>query len=178
MATIPNSTILPRTVYESPCHRVRVVREGPRDFALFLDDRYTKRYPSAFQAEHDGGLWLHEQSLELAAQLADEAAMSDAAAQPAIPHEGPYIVTEASTRHAMYLDGLIVGFARTREEARRTLRELISEVQQMESVAAADMHADAAQLADEARVPDAASAGVLALDILPPFLAAPCPCLA
>src|SRR6185436_9782549 len=114
MATIPNSTILPRTVYESPCHRVRVVREGPRDFALFLDDRYTKSYPFAFQAEHDGGLWLHEQSLELAAQLAT-------------PHEGPHIITEAPTRHAMYLDGQMVGFARTKDEARRNLQEVMEE---------------------------------------------------
>jgi hypothetical protein len=97
---------------------------------------------------------------------------------PAIPHEGPHVVTEAPTRHAMYLDGLIVGFARTKEEARQTLRELISEVQQMETVAAADMHADAAQLADEARVPDAAGAGVLDLAILHSRLITPCPCLA
>ena len=79
MSTSLNSTITPRTVYESPCGRVRIVRDGPRDFALYLDDRYTKSYPFSFQAEHEGGLWLHEQSLELAAQLADEAAMRDAA---------------------------------------------------------------------------------------------------
>jgi len=99
-------------------------------------------------------------------------------ASPAIPHEGPYIVTEAPTRHAMYLDGLIVGFARTKDEARRTLQEVMEETRRMESVAAADMYADAAQLADEAAIPDVACAGVLALDILSPLLAASCPCLA
>jgi hypothetical protein len=98
--------------------------------------------------------------------------------QPAIPQEGPHVVTEAPTRHAMYLDGLIVGFARTKEEARRTLQELISEVQQMETVAAADMHAAAAQFADEAAMPDVACAGIFDLNILPSLLIPACPCLA
>jgi hypothetical protein len=65
---------------------------------------------------------------------------------PIIPHEGPHIVTEATTRHAMYLDGQLVGFARTKDEASCTLRELISEVQRTEAVATADMHANAALL--------------------------------
>jgi hypothetical protein len=99
-------------------------------------------------------------------------------ASSAIPHEGPHIITEAPARHAMYLDGLIVGFARTKEEARRTLQEVMEETQRMETVAAADMRAAAAQLADEARVADAAGAGVLDLAILHSRLITPCPCLA
>jgi hypothetical protein len=65
---------------------------------------------------------------------------------PAIPREGPYIVKEASTFQAMYLDGLLVGFARTEGEAGLTLRELIAEMQRMEDVASADIEADAALL--------------------------------
>ena len=79
MSTTPDSTTAPCTVYASPCGRVRVECDGPHDFALYLDDRYARSYEGSAQAEHDGGVWLHEQAQELAAQLADEAAMRDAA---------------------------------------------------------------------------------------------------
>ena len=62
--------------------RTRTKRDGPRDFALYLNGQYTKSYAFAYQAEHDGGVWLHEQMEQLAADLADEAA--DAQEQPAM----------------------------------------------------------------------------------------------
>jgi hypothetical protein len=36
-------------------------------------------YERSYQAKHEGSVWLHEEIQELAAQLADEAAMRDAA---------------------------------------------------------------------------------------------------
>jgi hypothetical protein len=89
MATTPDSTTAPRTVCASPCGRVRVQRDGPGDFALYLDDCYTKSYEDSAQAEHDGSVWLHEQAQELAAQLADEAAMRDAALAGAVDPTRP-----------------------------------------------------------------------------------------
>jgi hypothetical protein len=78
MSATSSSTAASCIVYASPCGRVRVERDGPHHFALYLDDRYTGSYECSAQAEHDGDVWLHEQILELAALLADEAAMRDA----------------------------------------------------------------------------------------------------
>jgi hypothetical protein len=78
MSAKTNSTTAPRTIYASPCGRVRVERDGPRDFALYLDGVYVQSYAYSYQAEHEGGVWLHEQTQELVAILADEAAMRDA----------------------------------------------------------------------------------------------------
>lgn len=77
MAAKTNSTTA-RTIYESPEGRVKVVREGNRDFSLYLDGFYTRSYEFAFQAEHEGGVWLTEQAAELTATLADEQADKDA----------------------------------------------------------------------------------------------------
>jgi hypothetical protein len=63
-------------------------------------------------------------------------------APPAIPREGPSVVAEAPTRHAMYLDGALVGFARTTSEARTTLDELIAHIHWLDRVASADREAE------------------------------------
>jgi hypothetical protein len=75
----PNSTTARHVTFQTPDGRVKVVRDGARDFALYLDGFYTSSYEFSYQAEHEGGVWLHEQTQELAAILADEAAMRDAA---------------------------------------------------------------------------------------------------
>ena len=60
MATTHSTT--PRTVYQSLCGRVTVVRDGPKDYSLHLDGVYTRSYERSWDAEHDGGVWLHEQA--------------------------------------------------------------------------------------------------------------------
>jgi hypothetical protein len=79
-----------RVVYESPCRLVRVERDGPRDFALYLHGQYTKSYKFQYQAEHDGGVWLEEQARELAVALADEAAERER--EPAEEAEGALLL--------------------------------------------------------------------------------------
>jgi hypothetical protein len=74
MTAKTHSTTAERITFQTPCGRVKVVREGNRDFALSLDGFYTKSYDYSFQAEHEGGMWLHEQAEELALQLRDEEA--------------------------------------------------------------------------------------------------------
>ena len=98
MSTTPDSTTAPRIVYQTPCERVRVERDGPKDYSLYLDGVYTRSFARSWDAEHEGGMqreqhqrqpvvWLHEQTLELAAQLADEAAMRDAARAGALDRD-------------------------------------------------------------------------------------------
>jgi hypothetical protein len=98
MATTPDSTTSLNTVYASPCGRVRVERDGPHDFALYLDERYTGSYECSTQAEHDGAVWLHEQAMELAAVLADEAAMRDAARTTALDTDAAFAFNILITR--------------------------------------------------------------------------------
>ncbi len=59
-----------------------------------------------------------------------------------IPAEGPYVITEAAGTHAMYLDGQLIGVARTRDEAHATLAELIDEIAWQTKVTTADIAAD------------------------------------
>lgn len=98
MATTLDSTTAPRTIYASPCGRVTVERDGPRDFALYLDDCYTKSYEHSAQAKHDGTVWLHEQTVELVAQLADEATLRDAPLSGAIDTDAAFDLSILPTR--------------------------------------------------------------------------------
>jgi hypothetical protein len=63
-----------------------------------------------------------------------------------IPAEGPYIITEANDTHAMYLDGQLVGLARTHPDAEVTLQELINEITWQTKVETADIEAERAAL--------------------------------
>lgn len=75
MATRKSTTsAFPRVSFESECKRVRVVAEAHRDYALFLDDRYSGSYTMSIEAEHEGLAWLNEQAAELAIELADSSA--------------------------------------------------------------------------------------------------------
>ena len=58
-----------RVVYESPEKRVRIERNSPRDFSLYLDDSYAGRFDFQFQAEAAAGAWMHEQVEALVAEL-------------------------------------------------------------------------------------------------------------
>ena len=92
MSTATHSTTAERITFQTPDGRVKVVRDGPRDFALYLDGLYVQSYVYSYQAEHDGGVWLHEQTLELAALLADEAAMRDAARATALDTDAAFVL--------------------------------------------------------------------------------------
>jgi hypothetical protein len=63
-----------------------------------------------------------------------------------IPPEGPYVITEAADTHAMYLDGQLVGVARTKDEAHATLAELMDEIARETRIVSADIAADRAAL--------------------------------
>src|SRR5215471_5441802 len=74
MATKAHFITPPRIVYQTPCGRVRVERDGPKDYSLYLDSIYARSFDRSWDAEHEGGMWLHEQAEALTAQLADEQA--------------------------------------------------------------------------------------------------------
>jgi hypothetical protein len=78
MTAKTHSTTAPRVVYQSPCARVKVMRDGPKDFSLYLDGVYSRSFERSWDAEHEGGMWLHEQAEALALQLRDEEAERDA----------------------------------------------------------------------------------------------------
>jgi hypothetical protein len=65
---------------------------------------------------------------------------------PAIPAEGPHIITEADDTHLMYLDGFLIGVAHTYEDAQATLAEAIDEIALQTRATTADMAAEAAAL--------------------------------
>jgi hypothetical protein len=66
-----------------------------------------------------------------------------------IPPEGPYVITEANDSHAMYLDGQLIGVARTRDEAHATLAELMDEIARETLVTTADIAAERAAVLRE-----------------------------
>jgi hypothetical protein len=59
-----------------------------------------------------------------------------------IPPEGPHVITEAANAHAMYLDGQLIGVARTRDEAYATLAELMDEIARETRIVSADIEAE------------------------------------
>lgn len=77
----------PRTTYESPCGRIRVVRLAAKDFALYEDGEYVGSFDYSFQAEHAGLVWLAEQAAQvelMAQQAANVAAEADQADEVAL----------------------------------------------------------------------------------------------
>jgi hypothetical protein len=74
----PKSTTSTRIVYQSPDGAVRVECDGPRDYALFLNDRYVRSYRSSAEAEVAAGVALHEQAEQVFLDTLDAAAERDA----------------------------------------------------------------------------------------------------
>lgn len=65
---------------------------------------------------------------------------------PAIPAEGKYVIRNEETRDfSMYLDGQLVGCARTETEADATLDQLVDEIARHTRITTADMAAERAE---------------------------------
>ena len=63
---------------------------------------------------------------------------------PAIPAEGPHIISEATDTHLMYLDGFLIGVAHTYADAQASLNEAMDEIALQTRTATADMQAEMA----------------------------------
>ena len=69
---------------------------------------------------------------------------------PAIPAEGKHIVFDPTTQdYVLYVDGRLVGSARTEQEAEAILDEMIAEIARHTQIETADMAAEAAALREE-----------------------------
>lgn len=77
------SATAPRITYQNVAGTVRVECDGPRDYALFLDDNYAGSFRTSQAAIDEGDAWETRRAEALAADLADEQAERDAEeAQP------------------------------------------------------------------------------------------------
>ena len=57
----------PRTVYKT--ERMEVIRNGFRDFSLYIDGELVSFHQEQFEAEHEGAVILEEMANDLAAGL-------------------------------------------------------------------------------------------------------------
>lgn len=107
-------------------------------------DRETRDYTGLF----DGTPICFGRTHDEARQKLD-AYVYDLLVRSTVPPEGPHVITEAANAHAMYLDGQLIGVARTFHEAQVTLGELMDEIAQQTAIVSADIAADRAALLRE-----------------------------
>lgn len=119
MATARNVTTASRITFQTPGGRVKVVRHGPKDFGLYLDGRYIQSYEQSFEAEHEGGVWLHEQADREACMPAPASSVTSISITHQA-HEDVYHVR---------LNGRVVAYAATPSDALREAQIELAYVQ-------------------------------------------------